>query len=92
MCFYADGDIFKVKDTSADGHRAVANWYTSYGDSGTCENTSGSGTWKECNYDFRESGNITYRAEVREGNEIIRKSDWVTTSIAGCPSGMVCSD
>ncbi|MEU0216238.1 hypothetical protein ABZ281_14390 [Streptomyces sp. NPDC006265] len=91
VCFYADGDIIKVKDTVADGHRAVANWYTNYGRSGTCENTSGKGTWVTCNYDLREDGHITYRAEVREGKTLIRKSAWVTSSIAGCPSGMVCS-
>ncbi|MFJ6806362.1 hypothetical protein ACIQRK_10020 [Streptomyces anulatus] len=91
VCFVADGDLIKVQDTSADGHRAVGNWYTSDGRSGTCHNTLGKGQWKTCNYDFSENATVTYRAEVREGTTLIRSSSWRTDTVKGCPSGQVCS-
>ncbi|SPE99397.1 hypothetical protein [Streptomyces sp. MA5143a] len=92
-CFVSDGDYVEILDSSEDGHRAVAVWYTDYGRSDECVNTKGKGKWARCNYNLREKGYITIRAEVREGNKLIRKSDWKTYPIKGsCPSGHVCSD
>lgn len=60
-CFEDYGDKFNVYDGSADGASAAAYWWTSYGRSGICYNSSGAGTWAQCNYDMREDGIVYWQ-------------------------------
>jgi len=79
-CFTPDGDVFWVKDTEKDGRSSVAVWQTRDGRSGYCRNANGYGTWKQCNYDFKEMyggrsnvvswSNYTYDAETDDWNFI----------------------
>jgi hypothetical protein len=43
-----------VYDGERDGNSAVARWWTSAGADGYCRNSSGVGTWRRCDYEFRE--------------------------------------
>jgi hypothetical protein len=62
-CYEANGDIFWVKDTKADGHSATASWYNHLWNGsqwvlyreGSCVNKLGAGHWGTCNKDFYES-------------------------------------
>ena len=79
VCFDSWGDHMRVKDTAADGYRAVADWSVSKAGHkaiyGECHNTKGKNTVRDCNYNFREGSRVCVRAEVRNGSKVIRKGD-----------------
>lgn len=76
VCFQPNGDTFWVHDKASDGRSAYAEWTNPRtGESGTCRNSMGAGTWGACGYDFRETDVIVYAGFTKdnEGNmNIIR--------------------
>ncbi|MFD8480442.1 hypothetical protein [Kitasatospora sp. NPDC059673] len=68
VCFDAYGDKVRVYDSAADGWSAVGLWATDYDRTGFCRNSGGAGTWVECNYDMRETGNIRIQPALCDGD------------------------
>ncbi|GAB3799810.1 hypothetical protein GCM10027605_14140 [Micromonospora zhanjiangensis] len=73
-CFMPYGDKFYVRDDSADGHSAAANWTFDGPDgyrTGACVNQLGNGHWGVCNKDFAEGYSIrVWPAVYENGNQI----------------------
>jgi len=70
-CWHANGDVWWVKDTSANGYAAETRWYeltpASDGNyylhrNGACVNGLGSGHWGACNKDYQENGILVWKA------------------------------
>lgn len=94
-CFVQDTDNFWVRDTEQDGRSAVVVWSTRTGQSGSCRNSHGVGTWHACGYEFPKftSGgspnrvswdHYTYDAETNDYNLI--SSGYSTCTAKGCPA------
>ncbi|MFC5727981.1 MULTISPECIES: hypothetical protein [Nocardioides] len=94
-CFVQDTDNFWVRDTETDGRSAVVFWSTRTGQSGSCRNAHGAGTWHMCAYDFPEftSGgspnrvywdHYTYDAQTNDYNLV--SSGYSTCTAKGCPA------
>lgn len=62
------GDHILVSDKQADGLRAVTEWKTDYGRSGTCHDDDGADNGDIiCNYDMSESAKVNFRVVLRNG-------------------------
>ncbi|MEV1006807.1 hypothetical protein [Streptomyces sp. NPDC049881] len=68
-CFQHNGDDITVKDTWADGFRAVVKWETDYGREGSCHNALGEGWTVICDYNFAEKKHIHFKTCIQKGAE-----------------------
>jgi hypothetical protein len=82
-CFRSYGDDISVRDTVADGYRAVAVWTVNYSRSTPdCVDSDGADNGRTiCYHDMRETGTIAFKIEIRDGSRPVRGSDYVQMHI-----------
>ncbi|NIH77647.1 hypothetical protein [Amycolatopsis viridis] len=65
-CYERDRDLWFVRDTSANGHAAYAEWDNYYNGKpiryGTCTNRLGAGHWGVCDKSYRAGSTIKFGA------------------------------
>lgn len=81
-CFQIVGDKVWVLGTHhAMGLEVVAVWGTSDGDHGECVNRIDQGRWMYCDYSLDEGNEIVFRAELRDGDEVLDRTPWAEAGI-----------
>lgn len=78
VCFQPNGDKLFVKDRSADGYAAVADWQSSDGRTGACVDKLGASgtTWTVCDKDFPEKGTLKVRPARYDSGDPFDHGDW----------------
>jgi hypothetical protein len=70
-CFQSDGDIFSIRDESADGWHVEVWWQAWDGEKSICRNLNGAGTSVTCKHDLTEGGKVRFGAYVMSGATVI---------------------
>jgi hypothetical protein len=77
-CFEPNGDHIWLKDSASDSASVIVHYQTSYNRTGSCTNSAGGGTMKDCNFNFDEDGTIQLWMEVYDASagKQLEESGW----------------